>query len=328
MTPPFFLQPFIISSLKATTQTPLKQNFKMASSMAPPDDMEDVIKQLGALTISAAAEQVQSKIDGTFHLYINLPFEIREQIRIEAINAPVQPLFSELAYTPGRIGQDLTPLHELATVSNEWRVDVERLLWSEILVDPSKEDEVRRFKVLVKEERRKSLKRLDIPLDASISTGPWHQELGLLRISQVMARVGQLLQQINQNYESSEKKRPVQLIFTLDDYRYSTRQYRDKYPGFETSGSYFSLWEQSNLLAVTQQGVVPTDTTMWAIKSEFPSSVDRVTSLSAPIDCIPFSAARTLIQGMPNLATCVLAFKVSPFLAEGWPHLTGKPPKD
>ncbi|KAH8752795.1 hypothetical protein F5883DRAFT_201377 [Diaporthe sp. PMI_573] len=123
----------------------------------------------------------------TFHHFIELPFEIQSQIRIEACEEAV--LDSDSGVSEQRSCR-------LALVCKDWQHDIEKILFSQIRVDPSNEEEVLRFKELFTDKRKAYLTRLDIAIDDDFD-GPWHQEKGLLRISQVMTKIGHFLQYID-----------------------------------------------------------------------------------------------------------------------------------
>lgn len=260
----------------------------------------------------------QVKNQTTFHCYVHLPFELRAQIRTAAIEA-AYPNSNPWKWPNGE-----KPCSRLASVSKEWKGDVEKVLFGEIRIDPSNEEDVARFKELFTDERKRFLTRLDIAIDGDEDTGPWHKKLGLLGISQVMEKIGQFFQFINAwNFcRDGEKQQSIEIIFTAPDQSPGHHSPKDKQPQMSTT----SLWEKRNLNLLTGHGLMPANVALWAIKSEFPSSLNMVTHLTFLPDCLPLPAARKIIQAMPNLETCVLEVTFGSQSEEGWRDFTGRVP--
>lgn len=286
--------------------------------MAPPDSDQDTSSQGDtseiSLTLSdSEASQINQTNDlTTFHYYIHLPFELRAQIRTEAIKSAQRWL------------QTKKDRGRLALVSKEWQDDVEKLMFGMIRIDPSNEGDVASFKRLFTDRRQKFLTRLDIAIDDDDKTSPWHKEMGLLLISQVMEKVGQFLHYINSwdFCKEGEKQQCIEIVFTAPPKNRRERDRTDEEPNVAIS----SLWEQENLDSLTRRGLIPTNIALWAVKSEFPSSLDMVTHLTFVPDCVPFPAAQKIVQTMPNLETCVLEVRFSSESEEGWRYLTSRIP--
>lgn len=250
-----------------------------------------------------------SQMTSNFHYYMNLPFELRSQIRTEAMRkAQKRSLIKK-------------PLSRLASVSKEWRVDVEKVLFCEIRINPSEKRETSTFKRLFTDSRRKFLTRLDIAIDDDEETSPWHQRMGLLKIRQLMKTLGQFFHYINGwNFcREGEKQQCIEIVFTCHGTSgYHGERYRD--PWLFIS----SLWEKKDLDFVTFHGLIPPNIALWAIKFKFPPSLNMVTHLTFPPDCVPVPAAKKVIQTMPNLETCVLKVKFGSDCGEGWRNFTGR----
>lgn len=246
---------------------------------------------------------------GTFHRYLHLPFELRAEIRAFAIMG---------CHSTGENCRS-----RLALVSKEWQVDVEKSLFSKIQIDPLNEEGVSDFKKYFTDGREKYLTQLEIPMDDSAVTGLWERSNGLLGISQLMEKTGQLFQHLNGWNLSSDgrKQSSIAVIFTsLNEFRgdyWRVGKFEDQM--MQT----VSLWEPNRLSGVTE-GDIPTNVALWAIKSEFPSSLNMVTHLSFNIDCVPIAAAKRIIQVMPNLESCNFQMIFTCEVEEAWKDLTGE----
>lgn len=288
--------------------------------MAPSDGMENIGRQGEAHEMPVAAEgggtkrSARKNIPKTFHRYMDLPFELRQQIRTEAIDEAVG------SFTPG--GYRGNRCARLASVSKEWQPDVEKTLFGEIYIDPSNSRDVRRFKRRFTDERKRFIRLLGIAIDDSKKTGPWHESMGLVRISQVMANIGHFLKYINgwDFVTSNGDRRPFKIVFATSCFPDRRMYWRNDHRFTMTT----SLWQAPSLRVVTSHGIVPTEMALWAIKSEFPSSLDMVTHLSIAPDCVPAPAAQKILQTMPNLETCVLSPRFDIRCRGGWKDLKGK----
>ncbi|KAG6354034.1 hypothetical protein INS49_005005 [Diaporthe citri] len=232
------------------------------------------------------ANQISQTINPTtFHCYMRLPFELRAQVRTAAIKAarPQSRMILSRAL-------DTQPCCRLASVSKEWRHDVERALFSEIRIDPSDEEDVLRLKELFTDQRRRFLTRFDIAIDDDQNSGPWHKNMGLLRISQVMKKIGQFFQYINGwNFcRDGEQQQSIEIIFTTLHEPGGYHEPKDERPFMFVS----SLWEQKDLNVLTSHGLIPTNMVLWAIKSEFPSSLNMTPPYHGNIDMEMATAAK------------------------------------
>lgn len=292
--------------------------------MAPPESDRDtslqgetlekpVIAQDGEASQSSPATSLT-----TFHQYIHLPFELRAQIRTTAIKA-AYPNSNPRKWPDGE-----KPCSRLAIVSKEWQHDVERAVFGEVRIDPYDEEDVKKFKELFTDKRKKFLMRLDIAIDDDERTSPWHQRMGLLQISQVMGEIGQFFHYINSwNFcREGEKQQSIEIVFTTSH----------QTPGYhaplheQPQISIGSLWEKKDLDRLTKHGLITSNLALWAIKSEFPSSLNMVTHLTFLPDCVPLSAAQKIISTMPNLETCVLEVSFKSKSEDGWRNLTSRSP--
>ncbi|KAK2613362.1 hypothetical protein N8I77_000280 [Diaporthe amygdali] len=273
------------------------------STSSPNEDFEN----LATAANGPANTTSQMRDNMTFHHFIQLPPELQSMIRTEAVDQAVRD----------SIGRQFKG-GPLASVSKEWKNDVEMRLFSRIRINPSKERHVLRFREFFANERRRFLSRLELTIDDRF-TGPWHKDMGLLQISQVMENIGHLLQYIKswEVHRDGEQPRPIEIIFvsmsnTLDP-SLRTR--------LNSSFHTISLWEDFELDMVTGFGQIPTNVALWAIKSEFPSALDMVTHLTFPPDCVPLPAAQAMIQRMPKLKSCdfEVQFDASQL---GWKNLT------
>lgn len=292
--------------------------------MAPPESDQDtslegetlekpVISQDGEASYINPATSLT-----TFHHYIHLPFELRAQIRTAAIKS---------AYpnpNPWKWPHLEKPCSRLATVSKEWQDDVERALFGQVRVDPYDEQDVMKFKELFTPKRERFLIRLDIAIDDDKGTSPWHQRMGLLQISQVMGKIGQFFHYINgwDFYREGERQQSIKIVFTNSHQNPGYHAPLHEQPQISIG----SLWEKKDLDRLTNRGLITTDIALWAIKSEFPSSLNMVTHLTFLPDCVPLSAAQKIISTMPNLETCVLKVSFKSKSEEGWTNFTSKSP--
>lgn len=280
--------------------------------MAPSDDaMEDPDSQGETQTMALG----QAKSYDTFHRYLRLPFELRAPIRAFAIEASLIP--------GGYNGEDGDTLlcSRLASVSKEWQDDIEKALFSKIRVDPRNEEEVSKFKQYFTDRRKKYLTQLEVVVDDDPLTGLWRRDTGLAEISEIMEKTGQFFQQFsNWNFSSDgTKQRPIAFMFS------STEWGPGAHPGkYETHRMGTTcLWHPYKLSRVTGNGI-PTNVALWAIKSEFPSSLNMVTHFTFAPDSFPVAAAKRIIGAMPNLESCVLDTKVPCDFEEGWRDFTGE----
>ena len=284
--------------------------------------MENINPQGEAHEMSVTAEDGESNPFGqvnnhaAFHRYLALPFELRAHIRALAIKAAI-PTSGYVHHREDSLG-----CFRLASVSREWQDDVENALFSKIRVDPLDEEEVSEFEQPFTDRRKKFLTQLEVAVDDDEETGLWEGRMGLLEISQFMEKTGQLFQQLSGwNFsKDGNKQRSIDIMFT--SLGRAPGLHKGKYddPLISTS----SLWEENGLNKVTDNGLVPTNVTLWAIKSEFPSSLNMVTHLTFVPDCVPVAAAKRIIQVMPNLETCTFETSLGCESEEGWRDFTGK----
>lgn len=287
-----------------------------AFAMAPPDGDQRTDQKVENLEKPGTAQdggtsQIGQHTDlTTFHHYIDLPFELRAQIRKEKMRPR------------GKRRKDPKPHSRLASVCKEWQDDVERVLFGAIRINPLDEEQISKFKELFTDRRKKLLTRLDIAIDDDEETSPWHQRMGLLQISQVMEKVGQFLHYINgwDFCRENEKQQSIDIIFMSERLKPVLRSPKCQMPYMFIR----SLWEKKGLDFVTGRGLVPTNIALWAIKSEFPPSLNMVTHLTFLPDCVPLSAAQKIIQMMPNLETCNLEVSFGCKCEEGWRDFTGR----
>lgn len=261
---------------------------------------------------SETSEISQTTSVTNFHCYIHLPFELRAQIRTEAIKAAQKR-------SPNK-----KPLSRLASVSKKWQDDVERVLFGEIRIDPLAKEQISTFKRLFTDRRKTFLTRLEIAIDDEEETSPWHQRMGLLQISQVMEKLGQFFHYINGWNFCREGKKQQSIDFIFVSQQLCPGHHSPKYE--QPHMSIKSLWEKQDLNVVTNHGLIPVNIALWAVKSEFPSSLNMVTHLTFLPDCVPLSAAQKIIQTMPNLETCVLEVSFGSESEDGWRNFTGRIP--
>lgn len=267
--------------------------------------------EMSLTTAESKASQINQTNNLTiFHCYIHLPFELRAQIRTAAIQASRKSPKCE------------TPRTRLALVSREWQDDVERALFSQIKIDPSDEEDVATFNELFTDKRKRFLTRLDIAMDDDIYTSPWHKQMGLVGISQVMEKVGQFFQYLNRwdFCREDEKLRSIEVIFVSSVPSRGYHPPLDGKPHMDLS----SFWDKRELRILTKDGFIPTNMALWVMKSEFPSALTMITHLTFNPDCVPLSAAQKIIQAMPNLETCVFSVGFPSDSGEAWSDLTGK----
>ncbi|KAH8777859.1 hypothetical protein F5883DRAFT_639902 [Diaporthe sp. PMI_573] len=286
--------------------------------MSPSDGMENTSEQGEAQKMPLAVRGKpdllsQANKHGTFPRYMDLPFKIRKQIRAEAI-ADVRGNFRD----GDRPEQ---PCFLLALVSKEWKEDVEEVLFGEIQIDTLDDEEVSKFMDLFSTDRRKRfLTRLDIAIDDTEETGPWHQKMGIVQIAQLMGKIGQFLQYINGwNFRREDgTQQTIEIIFVTSHWKPPVHNANDDQLYLTTS----SLWQQDDLNRITENGLIPADLPLKVIRSEFPSSLNMVKHLSLPPDILPLPAARSIIRTMPNLETCLLEPMFHRETEEPWRHLT------
>lgn len=281
--------------------------------------LRDDTPKMALTTLDSETSQIKRATSLiTFHYYVYLPFELRAQIRTEAIKA-VYPNANPSKYPDGE-----KPCSRLATVSKEWQHDVERALFREVRIDPCNQVDVTKLKELFTPKRKRFLMRLDIAIDDDKGTSPWHQRMGLLRISQVMGQIGQFFHYINgwDLCREGEKQQSLKVVFTTSHQTPGCHAPMDEQPQISIG----SLWEKKDLDRLTNRGLITTDIALWAIKSEFPSSLNMVTHLTFLPDCVPLSAAQKIISTMPNLETCVLEVSFNSNSEDGWRNFTSRNP--
>lgn len=289
--------------------------------MAPSDGMEIIRSQGEAPRLPTAVDGEANVISrfsnhGAFHRYMDLPFDIRQQIRIEAI--------TEVRGDFRQEDPPEKPCFPLALVSKEWAEDVEEALFSEIQINTLDEQEVSKFKELFSTDRRKSLlTRLDIAIDDTHETGPWYQPGGIVQISHLMETIGQFLHYINgwRIFRKSGSQQ-IEIVVVTSYWEHRFHNPIDKELYLIAS----SLWEWDDLELVTDRGWIPDDLPLKAISSEFPSSLNMVKHLGFPPNFLPLPAAQKIIQIMPNLETCLLESRLFADSGRAWKGLIGKLP--
>lgn len=258
-------------------------------------------------------EPIQAGDTTEFHRYMDLPPELRDQIRNEII---VHQLY------PNR--RDFS---KFATVSREWQDDVEKLRFGTIRIDLMNEEDASKFKEVFVPRRRGFLKFLEIIIDDR-KTGPWHSAMGLLQISQFMEKVGHLLQFISSwdvDLDKYARQRPnLHIDFVSLDLELLKKEpgFVEGAPNFRTS----SFWMESHVDLLTNSGLLPISMPLWAVNSSFPTSLGIATYLTFPLDCIPLPASLAMIRTMPNLDSCMFGLSFEKDCLEGFGNLTGKPP--
>lgn len=288
--------------------------------MAPSDGMKLIRSQGEAQRLPTAVDgeaNVTSRFSnhGAFPRYMDLPFDIRQQIRIEAITE-VRGDFRQ---------EDRTekPCFPLAVVSKEWVDDVEEALFSEIQIDTLVDQEVSTFKELFSTDRRKRfLTRLDIAIDDTEETGPWHKEGGIVQIAHLMRTIGQFLRYINSwdLFRKGGSQRTIEIVVVTSHWKPRFHNATD----YDLSLITKSFWEPEDREVLTANGLHPVNLPLKAIKSEFPSSLKMIKHLGIRADLLPVSAIRTIIQGLPNLETCLLECMCWPDSEEPWRNFIGK----
>lgn len=268
--------------------------------MAPPDDSEstslpgEALERLMAAEDEESDEVIQMNAMLEFHRFTDLPAELREQIREEAIRQEWFDRRNKLA--------------PWATISKEWQEDVEKLNFSVIEINPEDEEDVSKFKEIFIERRRRFLTCLGIIFDDR-KTGPWHSVMGLSQISLLMEKIGQILQFISSwNLDLDENQRqPPGMEICFD-------------PAYQTT----SLWTESQMNLLTNSNLLPTNMPLWAIKAEFPKPFSIAKCLAFPLDCVPLPAAMAIVETMPNLTTCSFETTFEKTCLDGIEILTGK----
>ncbi|KAG8157291.1 hypothetical protein KVR01_012999 [Diaporthe batatas] len=241
-----------------------------------------------------------------FHRYMDLPFEIRRAIRARSIDQHQRMMVTD---EEGN-WQFKVDLARLATVSKEWRKDIEKILFANIRFDSSKVESLSFLEAAFTPRRKRFIQSLDIIInDEQTVKSPWHKRMGLLEISRVMERTGHLFQWINWDFRQEvEDRQSIEIRFRSSSSH--TPNFEDAVPD-DPSMQTSSLWMREILSRATNSGQVPTNIVLWAINFEFPSSLNMVTSLTFPPDCLPLPATLAFLRRMPNLKSCnfELAFK-------------------
>lgn len=246
-------------------------------------------------------EPVQKEGATEFQRYMNLPAELRDQIRKEAFEE--QRSSKQFA--------------ACAAVCKAWQPIVEERLFRSISIDPMNEQDATMFVTVFTQERRRRLLSALLVIIDDQKTGPWYSVGGLLPISLLMEKLGQILCFVNTWIW------PFCLSFNIEFVSRSTfdpdRHWMNE---FQTS----SLWTESHLDRVTNSGYLPTNMPMWTIRSEFPAPLNIASNLTLPIDCLPLPAAIALVQTMPNLKFCDFEVTFEMKSALGIASLIGKCP--
>lgn len=175
---------------------------------------------------------------------MQLPPELRAQIREQAIEE------ANRYYPHWKSLRDLDKEHgyRLASVSKEWQDDVERAFFRQVRVDPLDERDVATFKKHFTDKRRRFLRSLEIYLDDAEEPSPWHKDMGLLRISQLMEKFGQFYHHINSwdFCRDGKRQQPLEIIFETMHWFLG-----DEHPFVGIT----SLWDERKRDAVTSQGI-------------------------------------------------------------------------
>lgn len=216
--------------------------------------------------------------DLVFHHFIDLPTELRDQIRKEALKQ--------------RSCSKLDRLSPLSAVSREWQADVEKITFSTIRINPSNGNDAAKFRKAFVQCRRRYLACLQIIIDDR-RRGPWW--LGPVGISLMMEKIGQILQYISSWNLHRDKDRRIpsgiDICFVSLDSRF-----RD----FASAGPFEPCFNTSSCWNSPPSSKMP----LRAVRTEFPSSLFIAKSLTFPIDCLPLPAAMAMIETMPWLRTC------------------------
>jgi hypothetical protein len=89
------------------------------------------------------------------------------------------------------------------------------VLFSKIRVDFLDADEGADLECFFDDRRKKFLKQFEIAMDDDSETGPWDRSVGLLEISEIMEKTGQLLQRINGwSFMDDDRQRYIDVLFT------------------------------------------------------------------------------------------------------------------
>lgn len=240
--------------------------------------------------------------------FMQLPYKIRKQIRYEAL------LMDEDRGKPFLTSS-------LAEVSREWRDDIEEVLFNDITINTLDHQEVSMFNEMFSTDKRRSLlKRLNIVIEDS-ETGPWRPQQDPVKISQFLTSIGNFLGYINgwDFHTDGGGRCPLEIVF-------ATSQFPDA--GIDWSRGQrlipntTSLWEERESLVDADQ--FDRYSPLWEIDSKFPSSLDMVTHLSIPPDCVAGHVAAELIETMPNLETLVLDPRFDIRSGRAWNELASK----
>ncbi|POS74695.1 hypothetical protein DHEL01_v206915 [Diaporthe helianthi] len=234
----------------------------------------------------------QNNVPNTFPRFMDLPPKIRKQI-----------CFETLLIDDDRGKPFLTS--DLATVSKEWRDNIDEVLFNDIIIDTIDYEDVLTFKQMFSTDRRRRLlTRLNIAIDDS-ETGPWHMEHGIFQISRTMTSIGSFLGYINgwDFGKAGGGRRPLEIVFT-------TSRFPDAPVDWSNSRRLItnttSLWDEPCLRLACRDQLDLSFLPLRAVDSKFPSSLDMVTYLSISPDFMPEGVAKKMIQAMPNLETLVL----------------------
>lgn len=139
-----------------------------------------------------------------------------------------------------------------------------------------------------------------------------------------MEKTGQLLQKLRGWDFSGDggKQRSIAIMFAGNDWDTGYHPGKEQDPEMLV----WSLWDPKKLSKVITNGV-PTNIVLWAINSEFPSSLGMMTHLTFTPDCVPVAAAKRIVQIMPNLKSCTFGTCFRLEVGEGWTDYTDKPPQ-
>lgn len=306
-------------------------------------------------------ESIQAGDTMEFHRYMDLPFQIRKQIRKAAIDQELVPGINKSIdwWHPLVTNRNVA---RLAPVSKEWQQHVEGYLFEMIRIDPSDEEDVLRFKELFKHHRRKYLRVLDIIIDDR-PTGPWHVAGGMLPISLALEKIGQFFSYLiswdsdeiedldscdsddNEDLHSRDSGESADLgscdsseaasIITWDfgeverlDINFVSLNLDfpevEFAPRGEPSIQTSSLWTVSQLDLLTNSNL-STDMPLWAILSAFPKRFSIARHLTFPLDFVTLPATIAIMKTMPNLASCSFELAFKRFSEDGMASLTGMP---
>lgn len=284
--------------------------------MAEPDNddstslLGEALEKLMAAEDGESDELTQTNEILEFHRFVDLPAELRDQIRKEAIR---QEGF-------GRRNK----LSPWATVCKEWQDDVEKIIFSRIEIDPANGEDGSKFKEIFIQRRRRFLTCLSIIIDDR-EPGAWHSVMGLSQISLLMEKIGQIFQFISSwdlDRDKDRKEPPGMEIYLFClGLHFSEFDSADPFdPTFQTT----SLWTESQLDLLTNSNLLPTNMPLWAIRAEFPKTFSIANCLTFPLDCVPLPAAMAIMETMPNLTTCSFDLRFEKTCLQGIENLTGK----